>query len=169
MKAESQDPVIDPGKLSERPILFRGTVAPADLERLDDLVANGEGELRYEVTAQLEPQRRKVVSCTIEGFVFLTCQVSLDTFRHPVSIRDRLVLVDSEAELPPIEEESETEDHVVVDGPLEVLDLVEDAVLLALPMMPRKPGSENVEAPESARGETRSSPFAKLSSLKRSQ
>ena len=70
----------------------------------------------------------------IEGFVFLACQASLDTFRHPVSIDDRLVLVDDESSLPPMVEESDTEDYLVVDEPLDVLELVEDAVILALPI-----------------------------------
>jgi uncharacterized metal-binding protein YceD (DUF177 family) len=60
----------------------------------------------------------------------------LDTFRHPVSIDDRLVLVDDESRLPPMQEESDKEDYLVADEPLDVLELVEDAVILALPMIP---------------------------------
>jgi uncharacterized metal-binding protein YceD (DUF177 family) len=66
------------------------------------------GELRYAVTAVLDRQRRKVVSCIIEGFVFLICQKSLEAFRHEISINDQLVLVDDEARLPSVEEESDT-------------------------------------------------------------
>jgi uncharacterized protein len=106
------------------------------------------------------------VSCIIEGFVFLTCQTSLEEFRHGVSIDDRLVLVQREAELPPIEEESDAEDYMVADGPLAVLDLVEDAVLLALPMVPRKPGLEEAQG-EPQRREGGESPFAALASLRK--
>lgn len=162
--------VIDPLRVSSRPLEWEARIAPGDLPRLADLLANGEGELHYRVSAQLDGQGRKVVSCIIEGFVFLTCQASLDTFRHPVSIEDRLVLVEEESHLPPMEEESDTEDYLVADEPLDVLELVEDAVILALPMMPRKPGLEG----EKSRGASEvpdpgTSPFAKLSSLKRSQ
>ncbi|MGZ5063868.1 MAG: YceD family protein, partial [Usitatibacter sp.] len=105
-------------------------------------------------------------SCIIEGFVFLTCQTTLEAFRHAVSIDDRLVLVDDEARLPPIEEESDAEDYLVADEPLDVLDLVEDAVLLALPMVPRKPGLEEA-GPATVAKDPKESPFAALASLKK--
>ncbi len=157
--------LIDPEQITDKPMVLEGTFSPAELDRLGDSLANGEGELRYRVTARLETGRRMVVSCTIEGFVFLTCQRSLEAFRCAVSIDDRLVLVRSESELPPIEEESETEDYLVADEPLDVRDLVEDAVLLALPMVPRKPGLE--ESAGSKEAVRKESPFAALASLKK--
>lgn len=158
--------LIHPERISSKPIVLEGTFAPAELERLEDAVANGEGQLRYRITAVLDRQRRQVVSCIIEGFVFLTCQSSLEVFRHDVSIDDRLVLVPTEAALPSIEEESETEDYLVADEPLDIRDLVEDAVLLALPMVPRKPG---MEEPRAGNGEAvrKESPFAALAGLKK--
>src|SRR5579859_5550763 len=135
-----RDRIIHPERLTEKPQVFEGAMAIDDLPRVREVVAKGEGKLRYKVSARLDAQRRKMVSCIIEGFVFLTCQSSLEVFRHRVSIDDRLVLVDREAELPPIKEESDAEDYMVADGALDILALVEDAVLLALPMVPRKPG-----------------------------
>ncbi len=165
---EEDDFLIRPDHLSTKPTVWEGTFAPGDLERLEDSVAGPEGELRYRIAAGLDPQRRKVVSCIIEGFVFLTCQTSLEAFRHELSIAETLVLVDSEEELPAIGEESEAEDYLVADEPLDIRDLVEDAVLLALPMVPRKPGLG--EAP-AAGGEVERepSPFAALARLKRKQ
>ena len=162
----SRDLFIHPERLSGKPLVFRGTARVDDLPRVREVVASPAGELRYTVTARRDAQGRKVVSCIIEGFVFLTCQTSLEEFRHGVSIDDRLVLVDREADLPPIEEESDAEDYMVADGPLAVLGLVEDAVLLALPMVPRKPGLEEPKD-ERPRGEARDSPFAALAALRK--
>lgn len=153
-------------RLSARPLVLKGAFVPADLDRLEGTVADERGELRYEVSAALDKQRRKVVSCIIEGFVFLICQNTLEAFRHEISIRDRLVLVDDEGGLPSVEEEGEEEDYVVVDGPLDIRDLVEDAVLLALPMVPRKPGVEG-EVKREAGEVAKPSPFAALASLKK--
>jgi uncharacterized protein len=158
--------LLHPERIADVPQVVEGTIAPGDLPRLRETVASDEGELRYRVTARRDRQRRKVVSCIIEGFVFLTCQTSLQDFRHGISIDDRLVLVDSEAELPPIEEESDAEDYLVADSPLDILGLVEDAVLLALPMVPRKPGLEGPQA-ERPRREGGESPFAALASLRK--
>jgi uncharacterized protein len=158
--------LLQPDRISSKPTVMEGTFSPADLERLEDSLADDRGELRYRVTARLDPRRGKVVSCIIEGFVFLTCQTSLEPFRHDVSIEERLVLVESEDRLPAIEEESETEDYLVAGEPLDIRDLVEDAVLLSLPMVPRKPG---LEAPKGDREDAvrKESPFAALASLKK--
>jgi len=156
--------LIDPERIAEKPQRFKGIARLDDLPRLEETLANGNCEIGYEVTACLDPQRRKVVSCIIEGFVFLTCQTTLEVFRHAISIDDRLVLVDDESRLPSIEEESDAEDYLVVDAPLDVLELVEDAVLLALPMVPRKPGAEAVKL---AARDAKDSPFATLASLKK--
>ena len=153
-------------RLGTRPTVFEGTFHPADLERLRDSLADDRGELRYRISAQLDPRQRKVLSCIIEGFVFLTCQVSLDAFRHDIELAERLVLVESEVLLPAIEEESDSEDYVVADEDPDIRDLVEDAVLLALPMIPRKPGLEEAGG-EPSGAEEKASPFAALASLKR--
>ena len=169
MPRAPQPMIIDPSCLEDRPQVFEETLRPEVFPRLMESLANGDGELHYRVTARLGKQLRKEVSCIIEGFVFLTCQATLDTFRHPVSIEDRLVLVEGEAALPPIEEEADTEDYLVADEPIEVRELVEDAVILALPMVPRKPGLEESEARAKPPAEKGPSPFAKLASLKKSQ
>jgi uncharacterized protein len=156
---------IDPQRISERAQVLEGSADLEELAEVADSLANTDGELRYKVTAELDPHHRKVVSCIIEGFVFLMCQKTLEAFRHDISINDRLVLVDHESALPPIEEEEEGEDYVVADGPIDVLDLVEEAVLLALPMVPRKPGLEPGDGePEKTQ---RESPFAALERLKK--
>ena len=163
---DDADYLIDPELISTKPQVWKGTFVAADLERLEDAIADEGGELRYEITAMLDRQRRKTLSCIIEGFVFLICQNTLEAFRHEISIKDRLILVDGESSLPSVEEESEDEDYVVADEPLDVRDLVEDAVLLSLPMIPRKPGSEGAAKPGPEEG-PKTSPFAALESLKK--
>jgi uncharacterized protein len=158
--------LIHPERLSSKPLVFEGTFTPAELERLEDSLAGPAGELRYRITAGLDKQRRKVLSCIIEGFVFLLCQSSLEQFRHEISISDQLVLVDNESELPAVELESDAEDYLVADAPLDIRDLVEDAVLLALPMVPRKPGLEEAKGGEKD-AVRKPSPFAALASLKK--
>lgn len=158
--------LIHPDRLSAKGTVFEGTLRPGDLESLADELASPEGELRYRVAARLDGARRRVVSCIIDGFVFLTCQATFEAFRHEVALEDRLVLVDSEAELPPFEEEGDQEDFVVASSPIDVRGLVEEAVILSLPMVPRKPGVG--PAPEPGEKETgKPSPFAALAGLKR--
>ena len=165
--------LIHPERISSRPQVFEGDVDLAEMPDLADSLADDAANLHYTVTARLDAQRRKVLSCIIEGFVFLTCQSSLEAFRHGISIADRIVLVDLESQLPAIEEESDAEDYMVADGPIDVLDLVEEAVLLALPMVPRKPGLQESDvgaAPSLAKpvaDAAKASPFAALERLRK--
>ncbi len=55
---------------------------------------------------------------------------------------------------------------MVADGPLDIRDLVEDAVLLSLPMVPVKPGLEAAQ-PGPKPAEQKESPFAALASLRK--
>jgi len=159
-------PMIDPEHLTAKGTVFEGVLRPGDLENLADDLATPEGELRYRVEARLDNARRRTVSCIINGFVFLTCQSTSEVFRHEVAIDDRLVLVGSEEELPAFEEESDREDFVVATAPVDVHGLVEEAVILALPMVPRKPGLE--AAPAAADGMPQEpSPFAALAELRK--
>jgi len=157
--------LIHPDRLTPAGTPFEGTLRPGDLPRLAPELAKPEGELRYRITAGLDRQQRRVVSCIIDGFVFLTCQSTMEVFRHEIAVRDRLVLVGSEQELPPIEGESDEEDFVVATDPLDPVGLVEDAVILALPMVPRKPGAGPAAEGEEA-GSGKPSPFAALAGLK---
>ncbi len=161
----SNPTLIHPDRFTEAGRTFEGVLRPGDLPRLAPELASPDGELRYAITARLEKHQRRVVSCIIDGFVFLTCQTTFEVFRHAIAIRDRLVLVGSEEELPPIEEENDGEDFVVATDPLDPVGLVEDAVLLALPMVPRQPGV-GPSADEEGASTGKPSPFAALASLK---
>ena len=94
----SEELLIHPDRITAKPIVFEGKVDPEDFPRLAESVADDRIDLKYKVIARLDPQRRMVVSCIIEGFVFLTCQTTLEAFRHGISIEDRLVLVDDESQ-----------------------------------------------------------------------
>jgi uncharacterized metal-binding protein YceD (DUF177 family) len=66
-----------------------------------------------------------------------------------------------------VDAESDEEDYLVADEPLDIRDLVEDAVLLALPMVPRKPGLEDAKGGAGEPALPRPSPFAALAELKK--
>lgn len=164
----SSPQTIDPERLTPKGTVFEGVLRPGDLENLSEALALPDGELRYRVTARLDGTQRRTVSCIINGFVFLTCQSTSEVFRHEVTLDDRLVLVGSEEELPAFEEESDREDFVVAASPVDVHSLVEEAVILALPMVPRKPGL--AEPPETtAEKPQKLSSFAALAGLKKTK
>lgn len=138
----------------------------ADLLRLSDVLASSEGQLVWQIeglmvqgAAGMEPRLR----LTASGQLVLGCQrclgglpwvLKVDTLLHPVRVGQPI----AEEEL-----EDDEVDAIEVDGELDALALVEDEILLALPIAPRH---ENCESPQVVGGSTKESPFAALASLR---
>ncbi len=82
------------------------------------------------------------------------------------------MLVNSEAQLPPLESESEDEDYVALGDELDVLELVEEEILLDLPFWAiaaepaAKKTKKSSKAAPAVAAEKKISPFAKLAGLK---
>ncbi len=146
----------------------RGTLELARFERLasealpsavQPLVSyHAQGELRSRLGG--EPQ--VWMHLTAEVTVPLRCQRCLETVDVLVSVnRDfRFVATEAEAEL---EDEESEEDILVNDADFSLHDLIEDELIMALPMIPMHDECE----PPVALKEEKVSPFAILSQLKK--
>lgn len=149
-----------------------GRSAPGTFPRLREVLVFPDGELNYRVEGHLlarpDGSQQRSVRCIITGWVTLQCQTTLRSMRYPLAIDRRLVLVETEAELPALEEEPEDEDYVVASHELDLTGLVEDEVILDLPMIPRsvESSAEAQNEEDSAAGSS-SSPFAVLAALKK--
>ena len=160
-----------------------GTFKPDELPRLKPFLlgegANA-GEISYTVagmeTADVTGRRTRRVKCIISGWFLLADPETLEPERYDLSIKSSLVLVNSEAQLPPLEAEGEDEDYVALGEELDVLELVEEEILLDLPFWaisaesPAKKSKKVSKAPPQsvtpASAEKKVSPFAKLAGLK---
>lgn len=159
-----------------------GTFRPNELSRLRPfLLGEGidAGEISYSIagmeTADVTGRRTRRVKCIILGWFLLADPETLEPERYDLSIKSSLVLVNSEAQLPPLEAESEDEDYVTLGEELDVLELVEEEILLDLPfwaIAAESPGKKSKKvsiAPRAsipATAEKKVSPFAKLAGLK---
>jgi uncharacterized protein len=149
-----------------------GTVAPSRLPRLREVLVFPDGELNYRIEGHLlarpDGGQQRSVRCIITGWVTLQCQTTLRSLRQPLDINRRLVLVETEDELPALEEEPEDEDYVVARHELDLSGLLEDEVILDLPMIPRSAdGSAEAQNEKDSTAESSSSPFAALAALKK--
>lgn len=144
-----------------------GEVAVRDLPRLRDFVIMGDERLQYELRGALSPRLEAQITCIIRGLVALECQRCLAAFEHPVATNSTLVFVDDESKLPPMEEENESIDYVVAGAVLDVPGLLEDEIILALPIAPRHEAGDCKASAQGQSGDDKSSPFAALARLKR--
>ncbi len=147
---------------------FEGRVPLSALARLQGSLADAEGECGFTLEFGHDALQVPYVELTLDAGLPLVCQRSLERFVFPVQATQRLGLIRDEAEeaaLPPGYEPL----LVPEDGMLRPLDLVEDELVLALPVVPVAPGSEPVEATWAASEEEQkaASPFAALEALKK--
>lgn len=149
---------------------FHGSLPIAALPRLCESLAEPTGQLRYELQFGRDGLGVAFLAVRVEGSLSLICQRTLETFAWPVSLSVRLGLIRKEADesaLPPGYEAL----LVGGEGELRLADVMEDELILALPIVPSKPGAdpseEIVYSTESAEARSREHPFAALASLKK--
>lgn len=150
---------------------FEGVIPLAALPRLASMLADVEGEVRYSVSFDRDDQGYAYVEVLAWAGLPLTCQRSLDRFVLSVRVEQRLGLIRDEAEegaLPP-----GWEPLLVSGGELAPLEVIEDELILAIPLVPtmqvEADASEVVWASDgnTSRSQEKGSPFAVLRSLKR--
>ncbi|MBD9378312.1 MULTISPECIES: YceD family protein [Pseudoxanthomonas] len=147
---------------------FEGRLPLSSMTRLQGLLNDTDGEARYTIEFDQDALRVPYVELRIEAQLPLVCQRSLQRFLLPVSLVQRLGLVRDEADeaaLPPDYEAL----LVPEDGMLHPADLVEDELVLAVPVVPVNPESDAVERDWPAQEEelAKANPFAALASLKK--
>lgn len=143
---------------------FSGLLPVAALPRLRDSLAR-EGEA-VEVSLKAgQSFGRSSLQGTLRGSLSLQCRRCDRIYAWPLDVRLDLRLVENEDEERALLEEADP--YWVRDDQLPLHELVEDEVLLALPMLPRCPTCETIvrETPPpqgSEVSERRENPFAAL-------
>jgi len=167
---------IEPLRLARSHRLLSGRLPLSRMRRLaesiEDEAGNIDIDLKFDVdmngVAILEGQ----VSCSLQ----LRCQRCMQPMTWPVDVAFKLALVESEAELDALGEQYEP--LLLEDDLVSIADIVEDELLLALPIVPRhaedecqlvNPAAEPVEQAQPAEAEPspENNPFAVLAELQR--
>jgi uncharacterized protein len=114
---------------------FAGVLPVTKLPRLAAAAATQEGELRVSLQAQPDASGASQLAGTIEGDLHLECQRCLRPFVQHLRVQLDLRLVETEED----EERllHECEPYQVIDDRLPLHEIIEDEVLLALPLAPR--------------------------------
>lgn len=146
---------------------FTGNLPVARLERLGSLLAGDSGDVDYQLEFGRDALGTSYLALQVRAAVTLLCQRTLEPFGTTLALDQRLGLIRDEAEeaaLPPGYE------PLLALEPLRLMDVIEDELLLALPLVPVRPGSEDAIAPwkatDESAGETSPHPFASLKILK---
>jgi uncharacterized protein len=161
--------VVDAWRMVAATRIFEGTLELAAMSRLGEGLADTAGECRYHVEFGRDECGTAFVEVKADAVLPLICQRTLERFELPVQVEQRLGLIRHEREeaaLPPGYEPL----LLPEDARLHPTELIEDELILAVPVVPVKPGTEAIEAHWEATAEEtqdeRPNPFAALSTLK---
>lgn len=166
---------IDVDRAAQARRVFAGRLRLAAMPRLVDLVDRpGAGdEIGFELALRRDEQGVARIEVHVAGQVPMTCQRTLRRYWQEIDSRSSLALIEDEALVDGLPEDLEAK--LVPDGRLRLADVVEDELVLALPLVPRDPQSEPIEDPAEAVVESgnrpseetaQDNPFAVLEKLK---
>ncbi len=152
---------------------FEGTLAIASLRRLCEALASSDGEVSFELDFGRDSLGTSYVDVRASAPLTLTCQRTLEPFVLPVALQTRLGLIGQESDEAGLSPEYEAL-LVAGDGRLRPADVIEDELLLVLPLVPVNPDSSLPDEVTDHHpmgdpvGEERSeNPFAVLRELKK--
>lgn len=148
--------------------ILEGTMPVAGLERLASVCADATGDVAWKVIGSLDIHQRPRLLLSVSGEIRLVCQRCLDVMPFRLDTETAVVITFSEPEADEVESVLEDDDRtevIVSDGKVDVMALIEDEALLALPLSAR-----HDVCPDKSAGrwkEKKVSPFAVLGQLKR--
>ncbi|MDR0379742.1 MAG: YceD family protein [Candidatus Accumulibacter sp.] len=158
--------VIDSLAFAREGAVLQGELPVAGLARVLDKLVDSSGELAYRVRGQTGSRdNRPQLTVEVDGVLFVCCQRCLEAVDHPVRIRSLLELVGDEEALTQEEIEDDSRDFLVARKELDVVALIEDEIILDLPLAPRH---ENCVLPDTGERREETSPFAVLKDRMRS-
>ena len=156
---------VEPIRLAQAGTQIEGTLSTASLPRLTAMVGAQQGRLHARIDFGIDAQEYKYVAANIEVDLTLQCNRCLQPMRVPIVTKVALAIVGTETdaeELP-----ARYEPLIVVDDTVSVKEMVEDELILALPIVPVH-APKDCQAGTTTTGEDipRENPFAVLASLK---
>jgi len=132
--------LIDAPEFARLGRVLEGCVPLAEFERLRGGLSDPSGSLQYRIVGVVDKRGYPALELDLQARLLVTCQRCLQDLVLPVKVHNRIRLVDSPQDLP-LEQGDEVlaseEDVVAAAGPLDVLAMIEDEMILVLPLAPR--------------------------------
>jgi uncharacterized protein len=158
---------IDPWRLARQHQILRGELPLAEMTRLRESVVASEGHAQLHWAFGVDAEQRFFIQGEVTAEVVMVCQRCLQNLRVPLRAHTRLIV------LKPSQQDedlaSEWEPLFVTETPLLLRVLVEDELLLALPIVPRHEvcPRHDYRAEDDDEAARKPNPFAVLAQLKK--
>ncbi len=142
-----------------------GQAALAAMPRLQDRLAGDAGTVAYVVRGKLDQRLRPLLELEITGNPSLRCGRCLAPLDFPLQLQSRVLLMQPGAALPEDDADPESPEWLEAGQELDLLELVEDEILLELPLSVRHDEGNCSDGGGTGRTSGRDNPFSKLATL----
>lgn len=159
---------INPVMYARRGLQIKGSLRLADMERLAERILDPKEDVEVQAEFGIL-DGRGYMKGRVTGTLYVECQRCLQPLRMDIAHEFKLGMIESEAEIPLLRED---EEPLITSGDeMALADIIEDELLLLLPMVPAHPAGECVadagrQTEQEDTGE-RENPFARLADLKK--
>lgn len=160
--------VIDSLEFAREGGQMAGALPVVALERLTEELADGTGALAWRVTGERDGEGKSWLRLSVQGNLNLRCQRCLGSVAFRLDILSRLLLVPPGGRWPEDLQDGgladDQSDAIEAVTELALIPLIEEEVLLALPIVPRHDGCK---PPAAVVAEQEPSPFAALAKIRK--
>jgi len=133
----SNGAVINSIEFARKALEIHDTIAVLQFSRLRDVLASPDGVLDYRIIGGINENGLPRLQLFVQGSLQLSCQRCLEPFEFELDIAADFLIVPDESAIPSPENESGDENYLVAETLMSVIDLIEDEILLALPLAPK--------------------------------
>jgi uncharacterized protein len=164
-------PHVDPRKLADRGVTLQGSLPLASLERLCDLLSDDVGTVQVKFIFERAEDHTALMHSDLSVDVKMVCQRCLELVTLPIHSECTYAVVREGANTQSLPKGYDVLE--LGEDPLDLRAVIEEELLLALPIIPAHHPEEcqqpaGLEEPEPTEDEvTRSNPFSVLAQLKR--
>ena len=163
----SEQALIDNLDFARNGRTLSGNAPLAGFERLQDSLLSSQGVVNYTLSGKIGVKGEPLLICSIDGKLVLQCQRCLEALEYPLHIESQLRLVQGATQFDDLDDGDEDADSIPVSAEMDVLALVEDEILLSLPISPlHDPDHCLAKGGEVPVNEKGSNPFGVLAALK---
>jgi len=131
---------IQPRKLAKKDGELRYRWQVKDFSRLDGLLYSNDGAIEIHLTGRQDNRNRCLVEAHVKADVVLECQTTFEPISYQIDTKVTYCTVIREDQITDLDEEYEP--LLIEDGQVDIKEVIEDELILSLPLIANKASKE---------------------------
>lgn len=136
MQESEKNSIIQPSKLAKKEGELRFSWQVKDFTRLCETLFSDKGDINVRIEGCYDKQDRCLIKSEIKAKLFLVCQTTFEPIEHQINSQVTFCTLTNEDQF--IDVEKEYEPVLVEDGRLDLARVIEDELILSVPIVANK-------------------------------